>query len=317
MSNLTSEANKQWRQTDPGLPDRLLEGAVDLHCHSGPSVMPRYFDHCDAMEEASSVGMRALLIKDHYYSATPVTELLNKRFAHLKVTLLSGVPLNNTSGGLNIYAVEHGIKLGAKLVWMPTFSSKNHLDHHKQDEQFKDKFPQTKKTMLEPTPLTVLDSQGKLLPEVLPILDMIAENDIVLSSGHLHISEIWPLFEEAKRRGVTRLLCNHPTYVIDATLDDIKRLVSMGVYVEHSMCMFVPGSKFKFYDPVELQAMILAGTVDRTILGSDLGQLGNPRLVDGFRNVIETCLDLGYGEADVRKMVSTNAATLVGLNLST
>lgn len=317
MSNLTSEANKQWRQTDPGLPERLLEGAVDLHCHSGPSVMPRYFDHCDAMEEASSVGMRALLIKDHYYSATPVTELLNKRFAHLKVTLLSGVPLNNTSGGLNIYAVEHGIKLGAKLVWMPTFSSKNHLDHHKQDEKFKDKFPQTKKTMLDPTPLTVVDSQGKLLPEVLPILDMIAENDIVLSSGHLHISEIWPLFEEAKRRGVTRLLCNHPTYVIDATLDDIKRLVGMGVYVEHSMCMFVPGSKFKFYDPVELQAVIVAGTVDQTILGSDLGQLGNPRLVDGFRNVIETCLDLGYGEADVRKMVSTNAAKLVGLNLST
>ncbi|WP_028605698.1 DUF6282 family protein [Ottowia thiooxydans] len=317
MSNIISEANKQWRETDPGLPNRLLEGAVDLHCHSGPSVMPRYFDHCDAMEEASSVGMRALLIKDHYYSATPVTELLNKRFAHLKVTLLSGVPLNNTTGGLNIYAVEHGIKLGAKLVWMPTFSSKNHLDHHKKDEEFKDKFPQTKKAMLEPTPLTVLDDQGKLLPEVLPILDMIAENDIVLSSGHLHISEIWPLFEEAKRRGVTRLLCNHPTYVIDATLDDIKRLVGMGVYVEHSMCMFVPGSKFKFYDPVELQAMIVAGTVDRTILGSDLGQLGNPRLVDGFRNVIETCLDLGYGEADVRKMVSTNAASLVGLNLST
>ena len=34
--------------------------------------------------------------------------------------------------------------------------------------------------------------------------------------------------------------------------------------------------------------MIEAGTVERTILGSDLGQQGNPRLVDGFRNVIET-----------------------------
>jgi hypothetical protein len=29
--------------------------------------------------------------------------------------------------------------------------------------------------------------------------------------------------------------------------------------------------------------------------------------------VIEICLDLGYSEADVRKMVSTNAAKLVGL----
>jgi len=223
------------------------------------------------------------------------------------------VPLNNTVGGLNIHAVEHGIKLGARLVWMPTFSSRNHLDHHKQDAHFKDKFPQTKKKMLEPIPLSVVDEHGRLLPEVGPILDLIADNDIVLSSGHLHISEIWPLFEEAKRRGVKRLLCNHPTYVIDASLGDIRRLVDMGVYVEHSMCMFVPGSKFKFYDPPELARIIEAGTVARTILGSDLGQVGNPRMVDGFRNVIETVLDLGYDEAQVRKMVSTNAADLVGL----
>ena len=148
---------------------------------------------------------------------------------------------------------------------------------------------------------------------MLPILDLIAEGDVVLSSGHLHIDEIWPLFDEAIKRGVKRLLCNHPTYVVDASLDDIRRLTGMGVYVEHSMCMFVPGSKFKFYDPPELQAMITAGTVDKTILGSDLGQIGNPRLIDGFKNVIETCLDIGYGEVEVRKMVATNAADLMGL----
>lgn len=302
-----------WRTADPGLPGRLLRGAIDLHCHSGPSVMPRYFDHYDAMQEASSAGIRALLVKDHYYSATPATEMLNKHFRHLGVVMLSGVPLNNTTGGINVFAVEHGLKLGAKLVWMPTFSAKNHIDQHKKDHDFKDKFPQTRKTMLEPVPLVATDGKGRLLPEVLPVLDLVAEHDAVLSSGHLHVDEIWPLFEEAKRRGVKRLLCNHPTYVVGASLDDIRRLVAMGVYVEHSMCMFVPGSKFKFYDPPELKAMIEAGTVERTILGSDLGQVGNPRLVDGFRSVIETCLDLGYDEAEVRRMVSTNAARLVGL----
>ena len=302
-----------WRQSDPGLVDRLLTGAIDLHCHSGPSVMPRYFDTFEAMQEASSAGIRALLIKDHYYSATPVTEVLNKHFRHLKVTLLSGVPLNNSLGGLNIHAVEHGIKLGAKLVWMPTFSARNHLDAHKKDADFKDKFPQTKKKMLEPVPLTVVDEKGRLLPEVGPILDMIAENDIVLSSGHLHISEIWPLFDEAKKRGVKRLLCNHPTYVVDASLDDIKRLAGMGVYCEHSMCMFVPGSKFHFYQPDDLNDMIKAAGPEKTILGSDLGQVGNPKLVDGFRQVIETVLDLGWTEAQVRRMVSTNAAELMSL----
>jgi hypothetical protein len=202
---------------------------------------------------------------------------------------------------------------GARLVWMPTFSSANHINAHKKDAEFKDKFPQTKKKMLDPVPLSILDAKGHLLPEVGPILDMIAENDVVLSSGHLHISECWPLFEEAKKRGVKRLLCNHPSYVVDASLDDIRRLAGMGVYCEHSMCMFVPGSKFHFYQPSELDAMIKAATPEKTILGSDLGQIGNPRLVDGFRNVIETCLDLGYSESQVRSMVSANAVTLMGL----
>lgn len=301
-----------WRDTTPDLSQRLMQGAIDLHCHSGPSVMPRYCDHHEALHEAAEAGLRALLIKDHYYSATPVTEMLNKHFKHLNVQLLSGVPLNNQAGGLNLYAVEHGIALGAKLVWMPTFSSANHIAHHKTDANFK--FPKSEKRMLPPTALSVLDADGNLVPEVGPILDMIAENDIVLSSGHLHISEIWPLFEEAKKRGVKRLLTNHPTYIIDADLDDIRRLVGMGVYIEHSMCMFAENSKFKFYDPATLRDLIEAGTVERTILGSDLGQAGNPKIADGFRNVIEICLDLGYSEAQVRKMTSTNAAELMGLD---
>ncbi len=300
-----------WRKGQPGLAKSLLKGAIDLHCHSGPSVMPRYFDHYEAMQEASEAGVRALLIKDHYYSVTPVTVMLNKHFSHLNVTLLSGVPLNNQSGGLNLYAVEHGIALGAKLVWMPTFSSKNHIEQHKKGQTTN--FPNSTKPMLAPTPVHVVDDAGKLLPEVLPILDAIADRDVVLSSGHLNISEIWPLFEEAKKRGVKRMICNHPTFVVGASLADITRLAGMGVYIEHSMCMFAEDSKFRVFDPENLRGLIEAAGVDSTILGSDLGQVGNPRLVDGFLSVIEICLDLGYSEADVRKMVSTNAARLVGL----
>ncbi|MES2281022.1 MAG: DUF6282 family protein [Pseudomonadota bacterium] len=300
-----------WRKSQPGLSKSLLKGAIDLHCHSGPSVMPRYFDHYEAMQEASEAGVRALLIKDHYYSVTPVTVMLNKHFSHLGVTLLSGVPLNNQSGGLNIYAVEHGIALGAKLVWMPTFSSKNHIEQHKKGQTTN--FPNSSRPMMPPAPVHVVDDSGKLLPDVLTILDVIADRDVVLSSGHLNISEIWPLFEEAKKRGIKRMICNHPTFVVGASLADITRLAGMGVYIEHSMCMFAEDSKFRMFDPETLKGLIEAAGVDRTILGSDLGQEGNPRLVDGFLSVIEICLDLGYSEADVRKMVSTNAAALVGL----
>lgn len=293
--------------------DNLLRGAIDLHCHSGPSVMPRYCDHIEAMREASEAGLKAVLLKDHYYSCTPVITLLNKHFSELDVHMLSGVPLNNAVGGLNVHAVEHGLKLGANLVWMPTFSSANHIAHHHQDAKFTEKFPQTTQRMLQPIPLTVLDDDGHLKEEVKAILDLIAAEDVVLSAGHLNIREIWPLFEEARKRGVKRLLVNHPTYVVDATLEDMRQLASEGVYMEHSMCMWVPGSKFKFYDDQFLRQVIEAGTVDLTILGSDLGQQGNPSIADGFRNVIGQLLDLEYSDEAIRKMTSGNASRLMNL----
>ena len=222
--------------------------------------------------------------------------------------LFSGVPLNNTVGGFNPYAVDHGIKLGAKLVWMPTFSAKNHIFHCDRKN-----FPKTIMPMREPTPLTVLDDDGRLIDEVLPILDIIAEHDVILSGGHLNIREIMPLFEEAKRRGVERLLCNHPTFLIDASLEQISELASMGAYVEHSICMFIPEA-FKHFEPEELDALIKAAGVDKTILGSDLGQQGNCWPVKGFRNIICLCLSLGYTAAQIKQMIGGNPAKLLGLD---
>src|SRR5690242_11600561 len=192
-------ANLNARATDQALEERisrLLVGAVDLHCHSGPSVMARDLNHIEAMQEVAAAGFRAMLIKDHYYSATPITELLNQAYGHLKVTLFSGVPLNNAVGGFNKYAVDHGIALGAKLVWMPTFSSKNHCDS---PFGIKAGFPHTTKKMIPFDPLTPIDANGKVKEEVKEILDIIAQHDVILSGGHLHISEIFPVFEEAKK----------------------------------------------------------------------------------------------------------------------
>ena len=307
----SSEAEKSRAATI----ERLLVGAIDLHCHSGPSVMPRDLDHIEAIQEASEAGLRAVLFKDHFYSADPIAELLRRHYGHLGVQLLSGVALNNSVGGINRYAVDHSIKLGGRIVWMPTFSAANHIEQHRRDAHFDEKFPTTKEKMLQPMGLRALDDNGEIHDELKFILDLIAEGDLVLSAGHLNIGEIWPLFEEAKRRGVRRLLVNHPIYVVGAEIDDVRRIVEMGAYVEHSICMFVEGSKFKLYDPQTLDSLIKAGTLDRTILGSDLGQVGNPRPTDGFRAVIGICLDLGYSEEDIRKMVSTNAARLFGLDL--
>jgi len=290
---------------------QLLVGGIDLHCHSGPSVMPRRLNHVEAIREAEAAGLRAILFKDHYYSVSPVAELLKETIAP-KVELLTGVPLNNTVGGLNPYAVDHGFKLNARLVWMPTFSAANHIRHsHRKN------YLATKEAMLKPKGLTVVNDTGELLEEVKFILDQIAQNDAVLSAGHLHISEIWPLFDEAKARGIKRLLVNHPSFLIDASLSDIRELAGMGAMLEHSSCMWVGmQNKSGKYTAEGLDALIKAGGIDNTIIGSDLGQEGNPTPVEGLRYVVGMCLDLKYSEADIRKMIGGNAARLMGLKSS-
>lgn len=288
--------------------EALLVGAIDMHCHSGPSVMPRQIDHIEALEEASAAQMRALLFKDHFYSATPVTELLKVHYAHLDVVMLSGVPLNDTSGGFNPYAVDHGLKLGARLVWMPTFSAANHIRQNRDGHMLP-----TTVAMRRPKMLTVLDDDGRIKDEVKEILDQIAEFDAVLSAGHLHISEIWPLFDEAEKRGVGRRLVQHPTYTIGATMKDIAELTASGAFIEHSLCMFIPESRFNYYPSDELRAVIDAGGTERTILGSDLGQVNNPTPVSGFRAVIRLCIELGFDDPAIRQLVGGNAARLIGL----
>ena len=150
----------------------LLKGAVDLHCHSGPSTMPRIVDHIQALEEAGRVGMRAVLFKDHYYPSAPIADLLNEHYAHTAVTAIGSVVLNNAAGGFNVYALEASLKLGCRLVWMPTVSAANHMRHGHRKELLKSKTP-----MRRPTELTVLDPLGRLKDEVKECLDIIAEYD--------------------------------------------------------------------------------------------------------------------------------------------
>ncbi|RDJ23147.1 hypothetical protein DWF00_21090 [Bosea caraganae] len=294
--------------------ERLLVGSVDLHCHSGPSLMPRSLDSATALEEAAQAGMRAVLVKDHFYGATPLVTQLQTLFAARGVTLLSGVPLNNSMGGLNRFAVAHGLNIGARYVWMPTLSAANHVAYERGKLDPKGNFPRPTKAMPEAEPLSVLDGAGKLREELGPILDLIAAHDAVLSSGHLNIREIWPLFEEAKRRGVTRMVTNHPTYIIGASLADIRALVGMGAYIEHSIGMYVPVTTERNHRPDELRDVIEAAGVGRTFFGSDLGQRNNGHPILGFKHMVSMLLTLGYSNDDITRMISGNAAALVGLD---
>ncbi|MBR0642306.1 DUF6282 family protein [Plastoroseomonas hellenica] len=287
----------------------LLVGAVDLHCHSGPAAMPRILDHHEALLDAAAARFRALLYKDHFYLGTAHAVILEKLFPELGVKLFSGIALNNASGGINPHAVDHAAKLGARIVWMPTLSAANHIEQASGQAKT---FPKTAQKMLDPIPLRCTDGDGKLTDATLQVLDLVAEADIILAGGHLHVSEMLVLFAEARRRGVRKLLVNHPTYIVGCSDDDIRALVELGAHIEHSICMFVDG-RAKKYSPDKLAHLIEVAGVEHTILSSDLGLQGSPRPVDGFRAVTGTLLDLQMPAAAIRRMTGDNAAELLGI----
>jgi hypothetical protein len=291
----------------------LLVGAVDLHCHSGPAAMPRTLDHHEALLDCAAAKFSALVYKDHFYLGTAHAMILEKLFPELGVKLFSGIALNNASGGINPHAVDHATKLGAKIVWMPTLSAANHIDQASGQGK---SFPKTAKKMLDPVPLRATDANGNVTDATKQVLDLIAEADIILAGGHLDAAEMIKVFEEAKRRGVNRLLVNHPTYLIGCTDEDIRSLVSVGAHIEHSICMWVEGKSKKF-TPEELLHLIEVAGVNRTILSSDLGLLGGPKPVEGFRQVVRLLLDQQVPKAEIRKLVASNAAQLLGLGAST
>lgn len=290
--------------------DAILKGAIDPHVHSGPSIAARAIDHLELARELSEAGFAAVVTKDHDYSGVVAAELIRKHHPELRTKVFSSIVLNNVVGGINPYAVEHTAAMGSRIVWMPTLAAENHLRWEKTANWA---HPASTARMRPAAPVPVLDASRKVLDSVKDVLDIIARNDMVLASGHLHISETWLVFEEAQRRGVKRLVLTHPEEIVGASLNDVKGIAAMGAMVEHSLCMFLDGSKFKVASSEDLRRLIDAAGVDNTMFCSDLGQVGVFSPLEGFRRGVALCLELGYGDADIRKMVSTNAAHVLGV----
>lgn len=291
--------------------DALLVGAVDPHVHSGPSIAPRGIDHLELLRETSAAGFAAIVTKDHDYSGVMTAALIAKHYPELKTKIFSSIVLNNVVGGFNPYAVEHTAAMGGKIVWFPTLAAENHLRWEKTSSWV---HPASTQKMRPATGIPVLNPDKTVRDDVKEVIDIIAKNDMVLASGHLHISETWLVFEEARRRGVNRIVLTHPEDIVDASMNDVAGIAKMGAYVEHSLCMFIEGSKFKTCDSADLRKHIDAAGVDQTVLCSDLGQTGTIGPIEGIRRGIRLCMDLGYNDDQIRKMVSSNAARMLGLS---
>lgn len=287
---------------------QVLDGLVDVHCHSGPSPMPREFDHAGGARDGwERLRMRAVVAKCHHHNTQMDVLAQRSLLADIPTEVIGAVALNSTVGGLNLAQVQLCLGLGGKVVYLPTVSSGRHIDCHAENMGF-------------PTPTVTVTAErievvrdGEVVPQLYPIFDLIAEHDAVLNGGHLHPDDISACFALARERGVRKLVVSHPDFVIGADPEQCASYIEAGAMIEHELHMYDPGARMRW--PVEqLMEWISALGPENTLIGSDLGQAGFPRPVDAFRRVAEALLDLGLPEKDLRRIVHDNPRELLSLD---
>jgi len=289
--------------------DQLMKGSIDFHVHVDPDPFhDRPLDALDLSLQAKETGMRAAVIKCHHLGTAPIAYIVNK--INPDFLLIGSLTLNSAVGGLNPEVVEVAAKAGTKVIWMPTYSSS--VDTKRRMKEPSAFISPTKTASKEG--ISIIDEDGKLVPQIAPILEIIKDNNIVLSTGHLSIPEIYALVTEARRMQI-KVNVTHPlTPIVGSTLtaDQQKELVSKGAYIEHcfSACTPLLGN----LNPAVLVEHIKAVGAEHCILATDLGQDFNPVPPGGFRVMLATMLKLGLSESELELMVKLNPAKLLHLD---
>jgi hypothetical protein len=288
---------------------KLLQGAIDMHAHTAPALFPRPIYDTDLAKVALDYGMRGFVLKDHDSATFHRAFYVKKLFPGLEP--IGAIVLNRSVGGLDPRVAQAALHYGAKVVWMPSNHSQWHADYFGMPD-----YPQLgrSKPQLPGPGVTVLDADGKLKPEAVTILELVAEADACLATGHLSMQEVALLQDAAIDAGVRKFLVTHVNWALGKRdLETQRQLVAKGAYLEYVAISCVSAT---FYEqtPHELAGWIMETKGDNIILSSDLGQGSGPPHPEGIRMLLYSLLDEGVPAEYLQKMTQYNPALLTGLS---
>jgi hypothetical protein len=283
-----------------------VTGGVDLHCHPFPDLFPRLADDVAVAQFASEHGMKAVMIKCHHESSVSRAYLVQKMFPDLRV--FGGIVLNHTVGGINPAAVDAALRLGGREVWMPTVDASYHAEVHGSTGAYDVQASGSGKSV----GISVTDEDGNFRPETLEVLDLIAEHNAILGTCHLSPKEITALVEEARRRGVQKILLTHPFFKVpNLDLDTLKHLVGLGAVAEFGFCTISP--MWGYATPKRVAEAVQTLGAQHCVLVSDTGQRHNPMPAEALRLFGQSLFESGLPEDDVYTMIQKNPAELLEL----
>jgi hypothetical protein len=290
----------------------MLEGSYDLHVHTGPDVNERKLDDLDMAERIQKIGMKGFGIKSHYFCTAERARLVKKLYPNLNP--IGAIALNYPTGGINPMAVEMAARDGAKIVWMPTFDAANELEFLLNQNNYGE-LPPWAKVQLElaqqgktQAGITILEN-GELSKKTLEVVDLIAQNDLILATGHLGKQEIYALVAAAKDHGVKKVVVTHPTFSsVNLSKQEQKELAEQGAIMEQCFGVITPHYGIDWDGLYETIRFVGA---EHCILSSDLGQTNNPYPDEGMITFVTNLATNGFTREEIKRMTVENTTSLV------
>lgn len=287
-----------------------ISGAYDLHVHVEPDLAPRRTDDLALSRDFLARGLAGFVLKSHYSPTAERAKVVTAAVPGIEA--FGAVCLNHGVGGLNPVAVDIAGRSGARIVWLPTVDSLNEWSGEHPAMAKPPVWMQIKRDMearnLIKSPVDVFDSDGRPLPALLECLAAVAEHQMILATGHLSRSEINQVVPLAFANGIERVVITHPEFPSqNLSPSDQKALAEQGAYVEH--CFTTPYTGKCTWEAV-FKGIAAAG-VEQTIITTDLGQVANPPVAEGFAAFAQMLLDNGWNEADVKAMAIGNPSRLI------
>lgn len=290
--------------------ERLMRGAIDFHVHAGPDPFhERRLDVIELAHQGKEAGMKAIVAKCHQFGTAPLACLINQIVSDF--TLVGSLTLNSGTGGLNPEVVEVAAKAGAKVIWMPTYSSV--VDSKRAREKREGSAHPATQSVI-PQGISLIDESSNLLPQVISILEIIKENDMVLGTGHISVQEIYAVSARARQMGV-KVTITHPLnsmFGSPLTMGQQKELAALGAYIEHTFVTCMPF--FGGMSPKVIAEHVKAVGEEHCILSTDFGQILHPAPPEGFRMMVAYMLDFGLSEKELQVLIKDNPSKLLGLS---
>jgi microsomal dipeptidase-like Zn-dependent dipeptidase len=189
-----------------------------------------------------------------------------------------------------------------KIVWLPTFDAENQVRFAREDR-----------------PFVSVVRDGKPVPELDEIFKLIAQNGLVLATGHSSADESLAIIAAAREAGIKQILVTHVlAEAVHATPEHMRKMAALRALMECTWLTHFAGAAgaINVGKPVpiaELSRAIRDVGAEHFVISSDFGQQGNPTPPDGMRAFITALRAEGMSEREIDLLARRNPARLLGL----